>query len=85
MVFGRPSRARYHKFMSFPDFPQFLWIFEENVFLGGKYAEFMKKWYFKWFWPLQKRLYSLGIIAISAPGGAEGLEFTKKRENQYFL
>ena len=42
MVFGRPSRARYHKFMSFPDFPPFLWIFEENVFLGGKYAEFMK-------------------------------------------
>ena len=43
MVFGRPSRARYHKFMSFPEFLPFLRILEENVFLGGKYAEFMKK------------------------------------------
>ena len=80
MVFGRPSRARYHKFMSVPEFLPFLRILEENVFLGGKYAEFVKNGGFKWFWPLQKRLYSLGIIAISAPGGAEGWEFTKKHK-----
>ena len=42
MVFGRPSRARYHKFMSVPEFLPFLRILEENVILGGNYAEFMK-------------------------------------------